>query len=129
LVKKLGLEVHDHPNLYPLGLVNKDVEVKITKQCTIKFSISVDYIDEMEVDVVIIDMCGVVFGSPYMYMRDGIFMRRENQYRMIKDKKYFIINAHKGKSKIYVVSSNQDTKLIVSSRNFLLLFFKRESTR
>jgi hypothetical protein len=32
LVKKLGLEVHNHPIPYPLGWVNKDVEIKVTKQ-------------------------------------------------------------------------------------------------
>ena len=31
LVKKLGLEVRDHPNPYPLGWVHKDVELKVTK--------------------------------------------------------------------------------------------------
>lgn len=30
LVKKLGLEVRDHPNPYPLGWVNKDAELKVT---------------------------------------------------------------------------------------------------
>lgn len=29
LVKKMGLEVHDHPIPYPLGWVNKDVELKV----------------------------------------------------------------------------------------------------
>ena len=28
LVKKLGLEVDDHPSPYPLGWVNKDVNLK-----------------------------------------------------------------------------------------------------
>jgi hypothetical protein len=45
-------------------------------------------------------VCEVVFGSPYMYVRDAIFMRRENKYHLIKDGKSFIINAHKAKSKI-----------------------------
>jgi hypothetical protein len=71
-----------------------------------KFSISVDYIDEVEVDVVPLDVCGVVFGSPYMYKRDEIFMMRENQYHMTKDGKSFIINAHKIKSNIYMISAN-----------------------
>jgi hypothetical protein len=31
LVSKLGLEVHDHPHPYPLGWVNKDVELRVTK--------------------------------------------------------------------------------------------------
>jgi hypothetical protein len=57
---------------------------------------SANYI-EVEIDVVPLDVCGVVFGSPYMYMRDAIFMKRLNQYRLVKDGKSFIINAHKGK--------------------------------
>jgi hypothetical protein len=39
LVRKLGLEVHDHS--YPITeYVNKDVELKVTKYYKIKFSIS-----------------------------------------------------------------------------------------
>jgi hypothetical protein len=53
-----------------------------------------------------LDVCNVVFGSPYMYMRGAIFMRRENQYHLVKDHKYFIINAHKGMSKISLVSAH-----------------------
>jgi hypothetical protein len=51
-------------------------------------------------------------------------MRRENQYPLLKDGKSFIINAHKGKSKISLVSANQAKKLISSSRKFVLLFLK-----
>lgn len=32
LANKLGLEVHDNPIPHPLGWVNKDVEIKVTKQ-------------------------------------------------------------------------------------------------
>lgn len=35
-------------------------------------------IDEIEVDVVPLYVYGVVFGSPYMYMRDVLFVRRAN---------------------------------------------------
>jgi len=31
LVKKMGLEVCNHSNPYPLGWVNKDVKLKVTK--------------------------------------------------------------------------------------------------
>ena len=73
LVNKLGLEIHDHMRPYPLGCVNKDVEIKVTKHCKINFAISQNFIDEVELDVVPLDVC-VVFGSPYIYMRDAIFM-------------------------------------------------------
>jgi len=61
----------------PLGWVNNDAEIKVTKQCKIKFAISVDFINEVELDVVPIDMCRVVFGSSYMYMMDVIFMQQK----------------------------------------------------
>jgi len=31
LVKNLELELHDHPSPYPLGCVNKEVDIKVTK--------------------------------------------------------------------------------------------------
>ena len=61
---------------------------------------------EMEVDVVPLDVCGVVFGRPYMYTRNAIFIRRENLFCLIKDGKSFIINSHKFKSKVSLVSTN-----------------------
>jgi hypothetical protein len=36
----------------------------------IKFVVSVDFIDEVELDVVQLDVYIVVFGSLYIYMRD-----------------------------------------------------------
>jgi hypothetical protein len=94
------------------------------KPCKIKFAISVDFIDEVELDVVLIDVCLLVFRSPYMYMRDAIFMQRTNQYRLIKNGKSYIINVHKGKSKISLVSVNQAKKLISSSKKYVLLFLR-----
>jgi hypothetical protein len=124
LVIKIGLEVHNYPIPYPLGWVKKDVEKKVTKQCKIKFAISVDFIDEVELDVVSLDVCGLVFGRPYMYIRDAIFMWRAKKYQLIKDGKYYIINAHKCKSKSSLVSVNQTKKLISSSRKYVLLFLR-----
>lgn len=66
LVKKLGLEVHDHPNLYPLVWVQKDVELKVTKQCKTRFAIGANFIDEVDLDVVPLNVFGVVLGSSYM---------------------------------------------------------------
>jgi hypothetical protein len=60
-----------------------------------------------------------------MCIRDVIFIGRENQYHLIKDGKYFIINAFKRKSNISLVSANQAKKLIVLSKNFLLLFLRQ----
>ena len=122
LVNKLGLEVRDHPSPYPLGWVNKDAELKVTKQCKIRFTISIDFIDGVELDVVPHDVGGVMLGSPYMYMPNAISMQRDNQYQFIKDGKSFTINAHKGKSKISVVSANQAKKLSVPTISMFYCF-------
>ena len=79
----------------------------------------------MEVDAVPLNVRGVVFGSTYFYMTYKIFMMRVNRYSFIKDVKSFIIVAYKGKSKIYLLSSNQAKKLINSSRKFSFLFLRQ----
>ena len=122
LFNKIGLEVHKHHIPYPLGCVNKDEKIKVMKQCKIKFFVSVDFIDEVELDVVPLDVCGVVFGISYMHMRDVIFMWRAKTYRLIKDGKSYIINAYKGKSKISLVSANQGKNSISSSKKYVFLF-------
>jgi hypothetical protein len=61
LVKNLGLEVRDHSIPYPFVFVNKDAKIKVTIPCKNKFVISVDFIDEVEMDIVPLDICGVVF--------------------------------------------------------------------
>nr|KUM48642.1 hypothetical protein ABT39_MTgene4657 [Picea glauca] len=55
-------------------------------------------------------------------------MRRANQYRLIKDGKPFIINAHKDKSKISLVSANQAKKLISASKKYVLLFLRENQS-
>jgi hypothetical protein len=94
LVEKLGLETQDHPHPYPLGWVRQDVELEVSKQCKCKFAINQNFVYEEVVDVVLLDVCGVILGSPYLYVRDAIFRRRENQYRLVKDGKSCAINAH-----------------------------------
>ncbi len=58
MVDKLGLEVHGHLRPYPLGWVDKDEKLKVTKHEKIRFDISIDFIYEVELDVVPLDVCG-----------------------------------------------------------------------
>lgn len=79
LVNKLALETHNHLRPYPLGWLNKETWINVTKQCRLKFSITNNYIDEVDLDVIPADICGVVLGSPYLYDRDVVFYRKEHK--------------------------------------------------
>lgn len=61
LVKNLDLETHNHPRPYPLGWLNKETQINVTKQCRLKFSITNNYIvgcgclkiDPSKIDVIV----------------------------------------------------------------------------
>jgi hypothetical protein len=74
--------------------------------------------------VVPLDICGAILGSPYVYVRDTIFRRRENPYRLVKDGKSYAINAHKDKAKLYLISSHQERRIMGSTKKFVLLFLR-----
>ena len=56
LVKKLGLKTNNHPKPYPLGWLKEKSQIHVTKQCRLKFAITANYIDEVELDVIPLDM-------------------------------------------------------------------------
>jgi hypothetical protein len=73
LVKKLGLTTRPHHKPYPLGWVSDKATLNVTKQCRLSFSIASKMIDEVDLDVVPLDVCGIVLGSPYLYDRQVMF--------------------------------------------------------
>ena len=66
IVSDLGLETFSHLNPYPLGWVHCNASLQVTKQCKLKFAIYAQYIDEVLVDVVPLDIYGVILGNPYL---------------------------------------------------------------
>ena len=57
--------------------------------------------------MVLVDICGVVLGSPYLYDRDAVFYRREHKYHLNKDGVEFIVRAHQSKNHLNLVNVNQ----------------------
>nr|CAD1823571.1 unnamed protein product [Ananas comosus var. bracteatus] len=66
LVQRLGLSTTPHPHLYPLGWINSNIEMKIDRQCNVKFAVTGVYIDEMLCEVVPLNICNLIFDSPYL---------------------------------------------------------------
>ena len=57
--------------------------------------------------MVLVDICGVVLGSPYPYDHDAVFYRKENKYHLKKDGVEYIGRAQKSKNHLNLVVANQ----------------------
>lgn len=124
LVKELKLSTFPHPQPYPLGWLQKDVELQVKTQCKFKFAINEKFKDEITCDVVPLDVCQIIFGSPYLWDRDGVFYRRENVWRLVKDGKGFRILASKEKKKLQLITAQQTKHLVNVSRKFVLVILR-----
>jgi hypothetical protein len=126
LVKKLELTIRPHHKPYPLGWVSDKEKLNVTKQCRLRFVIASKMIDELDLDVVPLYVCGIVLWSPYMYDRKAIFFRKEKKYHITKDGVDYIIKAHIIKDKSTLVSSCQVKREINTNKNLVLMIVKGE---
>jgi hypothetical protein len=94
VVKQLGLNTKMHHKPYSLKWISNNHKLHITKQCTLKFAISSKFVDEVTCDVVPLNECGMVLGSPYLYDRKAIFYREHNQYHLTKEGNEYVVHAH-----------------------------------
>ena len=67
------METKLHPNPYPLGWVCDNAQIQVKKQCRPIFSITYVFFDKVDLDVVPLDIFGIVLGSPYLYDRKVFF--------------------------------------------------------
>ena len=77
----------------------------MTKQCKVKFVIAFELVDEVELDVIPLDICGIVLGSPYLYDRKAVFFRHENKYQITKYGVEYIVISHQTKVSASLVSA------------------------
>ena len=124
LVKKLKLEIIPHHRPYPLGWICKNTNLQVTRKCILRFAITTNFIDKVELDVVPLDVSGIVLGSPYLYVRKYIFYHHEKKHQFFKDGVEYIMRAHRKKLNLSLVNAGQMKRLVNSSKNFVLLMIK-----
>jgi len=90
----------------------------------LKFTITTKFIDEVELDIVSLDICGIILDNPYLYDRKSIFHRHEKKYHLFKNGVEYIVRAHSMKTNISLVNAQQMKRLVNSSKNFMLLMVK-----
>ncbi len=129
VVKKLHLVTTPHEKPYSLGWVTNDTQLQVTKKCVLRFAITEKFIDELELDVVPLDICGIVLGSPYLYERKAVFYREQNKYHLFKGGVEYIVRAHRMKTNLALVATNQMKMLVNASKKFALMVIKCDSHR
>jgi hypothetical protein len=124
LVKKSELTTRPQHKPYPLGWVSDKEKLNVTKECRLRFVIASKMIDEVDLDVVPLDVCGIILGSPYLYDRKDILFQKENKYHLTKYGVEYIIRAHNIKYKSTLVSSGQVKRVINTNKNLVLTIVK-----
>lgn len=84
------------------------------------------FVDEFELDIIPLDICGIVLGSPYLYDRKAIFYRAENKYLLVKDGIEYFVRAHKLKNNYTLINSGPVKRMINSCKQFLLMVVKEK---
>jgi hypothetical protein len=96
----------------------------VTRRCKLRFAITTNFIDEVELDVIPLDIYGIVLGSPYLYDRRAIFHRHENKYHLFKNGVDYIVRAHTKKMNLSLVNAGQMKRLVNACNNFVFLMIK-----
>lgn len=126
LVKKLGLVKKPRSKPYPLGWIHDKAKLNVTQQCKVKFVTASKLVDEVELDVIPLNIYGMVLGSPYLYDRKAVFFRHENKYQITKDGVEYIVRAHQNKINANLVSAGQMKRLVNSNKGCMLMVVREK---
>jgi hypothetical protein len=78
-------------------------------------------IDEVDLDVVSLDICGIVLGSPYLYDRKAVFFRHENKYHLTKGGVEHIVRSYNMKVNTTLISAGHMKRLINTNKRYVLM--------
>lgn len=114
-MKKLRLETISHRKPYTLGWICGNAKFQVTIKCLLKFAITENFIDEVKLDVVLLDICEIVLGSPYLYYRKDNFPHHENKRHLFKYEIEYIVRAHRKKFNLSVMNARQMKNFVNAS--------------
>jgi hypothetical protein len=86
-------------------------------------------IDEVDLDVVPLDICGIVLGSPYIYDRKSVFFFHENKYHLTKGGVEYIVRSHNMRVNTTLVSAGKMKRLINTNKKYVLLVVRQKYVR
>ena len=118
LVKEINLETIIHRRPYPLGWICKNANLQVTRKCILRFAINSKFLDEVELDVVSLEILGIVLGSPYIYDWKAVFHRHENKYHLFKDGIEYIVRAHTKNSSLSLIHAREMKRIVKCKSEF-----------
>jgi len=111
----LNLETITHSKPYLLVWVCQYTKLQVTKKSILRFAITTNFLDEVELDVVVLDICVIILGSPYIYDRRDIFYRHENNYHLLKNGIDYIVRADNKKCIFSLMNVGQMKRIVNAS--------------
>ena len=83
----------------------------------------------MDLDVVSLDIRGIVLGSPYFYDRKPIFFRHEKKYHLTKGGVEYIVRAHSMKVNTTLVSVGKMKRHVNTNKRYVLMVVREKYVR
>jgi hypothetical protein len=83
----------------------------------------------VDLDVVPLDICGIVLGSPYLYDRKTLFFHHENKYHLTKGGVEYIVRDHNMRVNTTFVSAGQMKRLINTNKRYVLMVVKEKDVK
>ena len=108
-----------------MSWIVKNANLQVTRKFIFRFDITANFIDEVELDVVPLEISRIILGSPYLYDRKAVFYRHEKKFHLLKDGVEHILRSPCKKLNISLVNAGQIKGLVYESKNFVLLMIKK----
>ena len=89
--------------------------MQIKRKCILRFTINSNFLDEVELDVVSLEISGIVLGSPYIYDRKAVFHHHENKYHFFKYGIEYIVRAHKKNTSFSIIHVGEMKRIVNAS--------------
>jgi hypothetical protein len=81
---------------------------------------------EVDLDVVPLDICGMVLGIPYLYDRNAMLLRNKKKYHLTKNGVQYIVRFHSMKVNTMLVSAGHVKRLINTNKKYVVMVVREK---